>query len=283
MRRLQNFFTAQTLKIQSALVSRSAARGKARRMMQQLFMELNLLEERVLMADITISSPSDLAQYFDSANNTYTIDAGKDTVTINSGLTWNTSSSTGPASKIVITGDTINIGANVSIITDGAGTNQSGNIEISGKNITIDSNVLISANGTNDSLDGSISIEAENERKTTFGLSAWMQVEDIIQLFSDQSATVELGAGSQINGGTVNVQAASGNPLKWENWTTLAGSIVNIIGTMSGHPNPLSLPVTFQSWSPKSEITFGNDSQINSSAKVTVNATAESNAIGKAS
>ncbi|MFM7318327.1 MAG: hypothetical protein ACKO5E_15385, partial [bacterium] len=245
---------------------------------------LDLLEERVLLADITISTPADLTQYFTSANNTYTIDAGKDTVTISSGITLSTANGSGVAGDIVITGGTINIGANVSMITDAGGNNPSGNIEITGKNIEIGDNVIISANGTTDTFDGSISISAENEPLLTFGLNAWMQIEDIIQLIRrDQSATIDVGAGSKIVGGAVSVQATSGNPLKRENWTTLSGSLISVIGALSGHPNPFSIPVALQSWSPKSEITFATNSQVVSSSKIIVNATAESNAIGKAS
>ena len=148
--------------ILSVLQKKQSVKARKRAFLNEFSSQLSLLEKRVLLADITISSPSDLAQYFNSANNTYTIDAGKDTVTINSGISLSTANGTGVAGDIIITGDTINIGANVSMITDAGGNNPSGNIEITGKNIEIGNDVVISANGTTDTFDGSISYKTSS-------------------------------------------------------------------------------------------------------------------------
>ena len=247
--------------------------------------DLYQLEKRVLLADISITQPSDLAAYFDSANNTYNIDAGKDNVTINSGLTLVTTIAGGPAAGFIITGDQVSIGANVSIITDGGGSSQayaSGNIEIKGRQIQLGNNVLVSANGSTDAMDGNLTVSAENERIWSLGFNAWLQVEDLVQLFLSQAATIEMGSGTQFVGGAMKLEAASGNPLQFESYTKAIEKVAGILEASKGHPNLLSIPATFQSWSPYSGISFGPNVGLASSSTIDVSATAESNAQGVA-
>lgn len=247
---------------------------------------LDPLEKRVLLADISITQPSDLAAFFDSANNTYNLDAGKDNVTISNGLTLVTTAANGPAASFMISGDQVTIGANVSILTDGGSSSgqsyASGNIEIKGREIQFGNNVLVSANGTTDALDGNLTVSAENERIWSLGFNAWLQVEDLVQLCFSQAATIELGSGTQFVGGAIKLDSASGNPLQFEQYTTAIEKVAGILEASKGHPNLLSIPATFQSWSPYSGISFGSNVDIASSSTIDVSATAESNAQGMA-
>jgi acetyltransferase-like isoleucine patch superfamily enzyme len=187
--------------------------------------------------------------------------------------------------NISITGRGIAIGSNVIINTNGFSNGSvsypSGSIEIRGKSVSVGNSTVITANGAMDSLDGNISISAENE-KFTLGFNLWMQVEDLITLLMNQSATVELGAGAQIIGGDISIEASSGNPLKADAVTTALSQISNLIADSLRHPDLFSIPITFQSWSPYSGVTIGTGALIESSSTIDVNARTESTAEGEA-
>ena len=331
MRRIHKLVSNGSRKIQSLIGEQKTARKSSRRVMNELFLEMAPLEERVLMATTIMSSstnPASIIIDVNGSNTTYSTPADianalskltdQDSITVDSGVSITTNGASISFSapnitfnsnvsvftvggEITITGKSltsgeeisnvnhrknlISVGQNVTINTNNS-SGAAGAIELTSPSISIGSNSRIQASGANSTQDGAITIAAESENNLTFGVNAWMQIEDIVtgQLFGkDNSATVDVGTGTQIVGGVVSVQATSGNPLKWENWTNLIGSAANAGFALAGHPNLLSLPIAIQYWSPKSEITFGTNSQVFSSSTINVNATSESNAIGKAS
>ena len=254
MRRIHKLVSNSSRKLQSMMGDHKSARKSSRRVMNELFMEMAPLEERVLMTAITINSQADLAQYFDSSTNSYTLDAEKDTVTIAPNIIINTSSATGQAGAITISGQAVSIGNNVQIL----------------------------ANGATDTQDGSITISASNVMKG-IDLNAVNQAENIVRWFQNQSATINVGAGADIEGGTVLITAESGNKMLGGEWTSLVAPIVSAIGLDLLHkPDLFSLPVTVQVWKPVSTIDFQTGAVLKSSQGATIDASAEANAFGKA-
>ena len=196
MRHIHKLVSNGSRKLQSMMGDHKSARKSSRRLMNELFMEITTLEERVLMTAITINSQADLTKYFTSSTNSYTIDAKKGSVTIAANIIINTSSATGQAGCITISGQSISIGANVQIL----------------------------ANGLTDAQDGSIKISANNVMRG-LDLNALNQFEDFIRWFQNQSATINVGAGSEISGGDISILTSSGNQF----WLMLACRVVTEI------------------------------------------------------
>ena len=351
---------------------------------------LALLENRVLLADISITQPSDLAQYYNSANNTYYLNAGQDNVSFASGLTINstgvspfnliisgnmvsigsgvsiltydttaplTSCQTGnigiyansislgnnsiamAAGNIILSGGPVSIGTNVQIKTvtstnvpdvtqtgdillsgrdisigNFSNTTASGNFKISGRDVLIGSNVSIdtgsystagtlnqagsidiigrsvslgnyskiSADGITDDYDGNINISANNE-KFSLGFNYWMQIEDLYNVLTNQSASINLGNNTEITGGNIVLNANSGDPLTIETITNIIGDVGSVLMGALKVPVPQAFPVTVQSWSPYSSLTIGANTAIESSSRIQANATSTSTAKGQAS
>ena len=83
------------------------------------------LEARRVLASISIDSPTDLQSYYSSSDNSYTIDAGKDDVTISDGITIGSTSGT---SSISISGGSITIGEDVQLLASGDITLEAENV-----------------------------------------------------------------------------------------------------------------------------------------------------------
>lgn len=135
MRPIHKLVSNGSRKLQSMMGDHKSARKSSRRVMNELFMEMAPLEERVLMTAITINSQADLTQYFTSSTNSYTIDAETDSVTIAPNIIINTSSATGQAGCITISGQSVSIGANAQILANGLTDAQDGSITISANNV----------------------------------------------------------------------------------------------------------------------------------------------------
>ena len=92
MRRNKKLFASGFSQFQA---KQGSERKRSRSVARYFFNEINPLEGRVLLTAITINSQADLATYFHSSTNSYSIDAGNDSVTIASNIIINTSSATG--------------------------------------------------------------------------------------------------------------------------------------------------------------------------------------------
>ncbi|MGI9458588.1 MAG: hypothetical protein ACR2NF_01190, partial [Pirellulales bacterium] len=196
-----------------------------------------------MLASISIDSPTDLQSYYSSSDNSYTIDAGKDDVTIANGITIGSTSGTS-------------------------------SISISGGSITIGEDVQLLANGD-------ITLEAENVM-TGFNISAVNQAEDIVRWFEDQDATISIGEGSKIEGDTITISASSGNEMVGEQIWSLIQPIAPVLLEALHTPDPLTFPVSVQVWTPASTITLSENVEVDGSGDVAITATAQANALGKA-
>ncbi|MFM7591126.1 MAG: hypothetical protein ACKO85_04965, partial [Isosphaeraceae bacterium] len=110
-----------------------------------------------------------------------------------------------------------------------------------------------------------------------------MQIEDLYNVLTNQSATINLGNNTLITGGNIALNANSGDPLTLETVTNIIGSISSVALGASGVPVPQAFPVTVQSWSPYSGLTIGSNSIMKSSFSIQANATSKSTAKGQAS
>ncbi len=196
-----------------------------------------------MLASISIDSPTDLQSYYSSQDNSYTIDAGKDDVTISAGVTIGSASGT---SSISISGGSITIGEDVQLLAS-----------------------------------GDITLEAENVMKG-FNISAVNQAEDIVRWFEDQDATISIGENSTIEGGTITISASSGNEMVGEQIWSLIQPIAPVLLEALHTPDPLTFPVSVQVWTPASTITLSENVEVDGSEKVAITATAQANALGKA-
>ena len=143
---------------------------KTRRFRCELIDSLSALEKRVLLADISIYSPQDLAPYYNSANNTYYLYAGADNVTIASGLTIDPASVGESGFSMMISGNVVSIGTNVSITTLSASASpiacQTSVIEIQGNSISVGNQSAFHAGGNISVSGGGVTIGSNVEIET---------------------------------------------------------------------------------------------------------------------
>ncbi|MBM3966902.1 MAG: hypothetical protein FJ308_17825, partial [Planctomycetes bacterium] len=266
--------------------ARNRAKSLARRRLRRLVIEG--LETRVMLAgDLTIRSLADLQPYYDSADNTYSYDAGHPGAT--SRVTF--------AADIITSGSSISIDADEiyvdpSITIDTSNPNgKAGNISFDAHTkVYLSDNSKLLANGIDDSQDGSITISASHDMQTRANFTAINMVENLINAFTSP-AEITILSGVTIDGGDISIKTENGNH-KMEYGSAVLDQrkkAWKVAAAASPVPSSiLSLPVTFQDWRPKARITINqsadatNTTKILGSSSVTIGADAHASAVGKA-
>ena len=333
MRRIHKLVSNGSRKIQSLIGEQKTARKSSRRVMNELFLEMAPLEERVLMATTIMSSstnPASIIIDVNGSNTTYSTPAeianalskltDQDSITVDSGvnITTNGASISFSAPNITINSNLLNpttlwtnggdisfigtavwaggnnktvvhpdhqglvsIGSYANICTS-SNSGQAGAIDIESINTSIGNNATISAIGSTHTQDGSITISANNVMEG-FDINALNQFENIIRWFQNQSATIHVGAGVDIEGGNVSIKTDSGNKLKDQWVSSLITQPLSAIFLETIHkPDLFSLPITVQVWLPQSTIDIENGATISGSGDVSITSNATADAAGKA-
>ena len=245
-----------------SLFQRQATRRRMKvRTVCRKLLAIESLESRELFAKdtIQIGSLSDLSEYFDASTGSYIIGDEKTiSVTIADGIVIDTSNALGQAGSILIQADEITIGSNVQITANGA---------------------LDPVTGFEQ--DGSITLLSENILKG-FNAGPVIQIEDLISLLGGQHSTITVGDSTLIEGGAIEISTDSGNELVGDFWASQVHLASKVLLEAFHIPDVLALPISLQVWEPVSEITVGLGVTIQSSAEVSLSATATANAFGKA-
>jgi hypothetical protein len=184
-------------------------------------------------------------------------------ISIDAGVTINTSSQSGKGGDITLIAPTIDF-----------------------QDCTTSTVTSLIASGDTAEDDGSIKLTSLSQIKELNFSGDLNQAEAIAgfisELFGGLKATITVGENVQLTGGKVKITAESGNEAIGTAYTGTAAFFAPIIMEGLHKPDLFSLPLAIQIWKPTSSITISDGATINSTGAVIIESTATATAIGKA-